>query len=113
MLKSKKEREINVLGTTYYIRRGVSTTDDVRLLKCHGYTDFTTKNIVVSAFGDEFPMGVGDIESYEKKVVRHEIVHAMLTESGLLSYSDDETIVDWVALQYPKLKEIFKKLEVE
>lgn len=42
----------------------------------------------------------------EYKIVRHEIVHAFLKESGLDCNSDwarNEEIVDWIALQGPKI----------
>lgn len=52
-----------------------------------------------------------DIEAYIKKVLRHEIVHAFLFESGLgenmhcliNSGWHDEQIVDWFAYQGPKI----------
>lgn len=44
-----------------------------------------------------------------KAILRHELVHAVLHESGLDSESDfahNETLVDWVALQLPKLMKV-------
>ena len=37
-----------------------------------------------------------------KKVIRHELVHAFLFESGLSvnSWADNEEIVDWIAIQF-------------
>ena len=41
------------------------------------------------------------------KIIRHEIIHAYLYESGLDSYAEDETIVDWIAAQFPKMAGTF------
>lgn len=59
-------------------------------------------------------MNYEKIEEFEKKVLRHEIVHAFLFESGIDSSSEwarNEEIVDWIALQFPKLLDAFKETE--
>lgn len=45
-----------------------------------------------------------------KEVMRHEVIHAMLYESGHDEESYDERIVQWIAVMYPKMSEIFAKL---
>ena len=46
---------------------------------------------------------------YMKKTLRHEIVHAFMFESGLGynwehgSIGQEETVVDWIAIQLPKI----------
>lgn len=47
--------------------------------------------------------------TYYSKVIRHEVLHAALHESGLTHYANDELLVEWLAVQFPKLAEIFKK----
>ena len=61
---------------------------------------------------------VQDIESYKRKVLRHEIIHAFFYESGLWNNSgmseaigQDETITDWIAIQFPKMLKVFKKAD--
>ena len=44
-----------------------------------------------------------------KEVLRHEIIHAFLDESGLNNYSSDEQLVDWLAIQFPKLQKAFNE----
>lgn len=105
----------NVLGTEYTITTGVKDTDDPKLQNgnADGYCDFTTKQIVISEMvEDDYTMA--DLETYEKKVIRHELVHAFLYESGLDSstWARDEEIVDWIALQSHKLQKTFEKLDV-
>lgn len=53
------------------------------------------------------------------RCLRHEIIHAFMFESGLgFNFEHnpigiDETMVDWIAIQYPKIRKVFKKLEIE
>ena len=46
------------------------------------------------------------------KVLRHEIVHAFLIESGMFqaSWGGNEDIVDWIALQIPKMVDAMKSV---
>ena len=51
-------------------------------------------------------------------VIRHEIIHAFLFESGLAQNTNDveswamnEEMVDWLAIQFPKLLKAFKEAE--
>lgn len=102
---------INVLGTSYSIEEH-STAEDRLLEDCDGYCDKTTRQIVIAK--KENDCDLGDFEAYRKKVMRHEIIHAFLFESGLHECWEhksghDETFVDWIAVQFPKLLEAFKE----
>jgi len=46
-----------------------------------------------------------------REVLRHEITHAFFSESGLDGYCIDETLVDWIAKQFPKLCKIFAECD--
>lgn len=85
--------------------------EDHELEQCDGYCDHTTKEIVIAA-SYERPDSVGDLDEYRKRVIRHELVHAFLFESGLgsESWGHDEEIVDWIAYQFPKMQQAFKEL---
>ena len=50
-----------------------------------------------------------NLEDYKKKVTRHELVHAFLFESGLHDMAKDEQLVEWLAIQSPKMFEAMKK----
>ena len=59
------------------------------------------------------PMNVGDLEATKNKVIRHELIHAFLFESGLAENSEwgqDETLVDWMAIQIPKIVNAMKEV---
>lgn len=97
----------NVLGTDYTI---VLVTDavDKRLAYIDGFCDDTTKEIYVDnyeAHQDE-PHKKSNLDVQIKKTIRHELVHAFLFESGLAEnspWAQNEELVDWIAIQGPKL----------
>ncbi len=104
--------KINVLGAEYTIER-LSKNDDEFLGKCDGYCDKTTHRIVVKTEDSESELG--NYEVYLKKITRHEIIHAFLFESGLAEnfehvdqFGHEETMIDWIAIQFPKLLKAFK-----
>ena len=55
-----------------------------------------------------------------REIIRHEIIHAFLYESGLdgeshsnsSSWATDEEIIDWFAIQFPKIKKVYEKLDL-
>lgn len=100
---------VNVLGAEYTLEI-VKPGIDEKLKYCDGYADWTTRRIaVLDPQTDE--NSVGDIEAYKRKVMRHEITHAFMFESGLLANTNqgdvggayDEQVVDWIAYQGPKI----------
>lgn len=46
------------------------------------------------------------------EVGRHEIFHAFFDESGLEGYSEDEQLINWLAVQSPKIFKVFTELEL-
>jgi hypothetical protein len=59
---------------------------------------------------------VDNLEPYCKKVLRHEIIHAFMYESGLWENSHDvegwaqnEEMTDWIAIQFPKMQKAFEE----
>lgn len=102
---------INILGTKYSITQ---TTEDKesRLKDCDGFCDETTKEIVVENYKRGEPGSKGKLELQEQKNVRHEIIHAFLSESGLAEnspWAQDEEMVDWFAKQAPKLVKAWRE----
>lgn len=103
--------KVDILGTEYTIQER-SKSEDKYLANCDGYCGKTTHQIVICALGDDCELA--DFDVYRKKVIRHEIIHAFLFESGLHenwkhdTYGHDESYVDWIAAQFPKLLKAFK-----
>ena len=110
----------NILGSEWSVKFG-NQKEYPTLAEMDGYTDPSTREIVVDDMeASQGQIGVkADLESYQKQVVRHEIIHAFLLESGLDSNSNsadswavNEEMVDWFAIQSPKIFKLFNKLEL-
>ena len=100
-----------ILGTDYRIEQR-KVSEDVLLEEKNGYCDNTTKTIITCFLKPEMGSSV-DVRPVEKQVLRHEIIHAFLFESGLDVNSDwgaDETLVDWIAIQFPKMLKVFQEV---
>lgn len=57
---------------------------------------------------------IRNLEDFRKKVTRHELIHAFLYESGLHEqcyWATNEEIVDWIAIQLPKIFRAIGKLD--
>ena len=107
--------KIDILGTQYNLKENCSVENYKALADNEAYTDFTTKEIVISEY-DTNDNSIKDLNYHIRKVKRHEIIHSFLFESGLDNNSEwatNEEIIDWFAIQYPKLKNIFEKLNIE
>ena len=110
-----REEKVNILGTEYTVEH-IDRNEDKNLFDNDGYCDWTTKRIVIVIDDDTFT--VGEPTVYLDKVLRHEVIHAFMYESGLhdcATFNDEhfEQIVDWIAIQYPKIKKVFEQLGVE
>lgn len=112
--------KIDVLGTKYLIRR-VNAGQDEYMDKMHygGYCDANKHEIVILNLKscDDWKNEPDEVrKNNEKCTIRHELVHAFLNESGLQwnsfipdkAWARNEEMVDWIALQFPKLLEAFK-----
>ncbi len=103
----------DVLGTEYEIN--ITNADNEPYLNdMDGYCDETTKTIVVDEMKPD-SHSKKDLKDYQNKVLRHEIIHAFLFESGLAGSSPwarNEEMVDWIASQFPKIKKVFEDLKI-
>lgn len=112
--------KVNILGSEWNVKFG-NEKEYPNLTNVDGYTDLSIREIVV----DDMEASKGqigskvDLESYQKQVVRHEIIHAFLLESGLDSNSNsadswavNEEMVDWFAIQSPKIFKVFNELKL-
>lgn len=101
--------KVKILGTEYEIIKNANTEEYPKLKNCDGYTDFSIKRIVVADF-EKDDTSVDDLEWYKMKVLRHELVHAYIHESGLAENCDwarNEELTDWIAIQFTKMLNTF------
>jgi len=113
------EKVINVLGANYIIKF-VHDSESSTFLEdpdCGGFCSPLHKVIAIrrDKFGDPEQYTPIDIAAI-KSIIRHEIIHAFLHESGLdehghseRNWAGNEEVVQWFALQGPKIFEVWKQ----
>jgi hypothetical protein len=114
---------INILGTDYeVIKRKFDDDPDFHKNEIDGYCDAVLHQIVYCDM-TTYPQWQDESQErctlQEKAILRHEIVHAFFNESGLQSstlivespWSQNEEMVDWFALQGPKVYEAWKNAD--
>jgi hypothetical protein len=105
---------VHILGTEYKIL--IIEEGDYRYSReADGWCDTSAKEILLYNYKQSVH-SVKDLVAYQKQVLRHEIVHAFLFESGLWAsslngncWAKNEEMVDWIAIQEPKLNKAFKE----
>lgn len=114
-MKILENCKADILGTEWTIEFR-DKEDDPCLTKNDGYADDSTKLIVVDKMMQIDLDSKKDLYSYKQQVLRHEIIHAFLSESGISSnshksesWATDEEIIDWFAIQSPKIVKAFKE----
>lgn len=95
------EYTISILGVEYKVQ--VGTHEEVKLDDTlAGDCDVYEKVIRLRTDISEHLTPAGWHFSM-RATFRHEVAHAMLYESGLVQFFDNETIVEWLEVQTPKL----------
>lgn len=113
MYTEQDNKTVNVLGTDYSIK--FVPEEELEEIGADGATDFSVKLIRVGIFVPN-KCSLADLEAYQRKVLRHELIHAFLHESGLSECSKDaehwalnEEMIDYFAQQHNKMHAAFEK----
>lgn len=111
----KKPCKVNILGTEYKIEiknqeemRKLSESEIASMMFYNGLCDSNAKAIYLDESLLKTP-------SAFNKTLRHEIIHGFFFECGLDNQCDfavNESNVDFIALQFPKLYKIFNQLGI-
>ena len=102
-----------ILGTRYQLINKSGIDDgDPKLVTNSAYIEVLSKKIVL-----DFPMQTKqtfeNLSEYNKKILRHEIIHAFFYESGLYKYYEDEVLVEWLAIQFAKISKVFNHINAD
>ena len=115
MYKEKDCKTVSILGTDYKIL--FVQENDKRLVSrnADAITDESVKELVIAYFEPD-DGSLKDLDAYQKKLIRHEIVHAFLFESGLADCSgyvnggaQYEEMVGWIAGEHLRMHDAFEK----
>ena len=112
MYTEKDNKVIKILGAKWRIKF-VPDNELLDEMGADGACDNSTRLIRVCKMESG---NLGDLAAYQKKVLRHEIIHAFLFESGLAEstlvanqWAKNEEMVDYFAYQHDKIHKAFKK----
>lgn len=107
--------KVNVLGTEYDVEILSQRDESMDVLESVGYTDCSVKKIRVLDVTKNTDLSQQeDREKYQNLILRHELIHAFLYESGIgfgMQFHNEE-LVDWLAMQFPKMTEVFDETEI-
>ena len=125
IIMDEQNTTVEILGSTWDIL--FAEKDEVEAFKdgsCWGYAEDSEKIICLCIpYEDENSLGIG-INAQRinlRRVLRHELIHAFLSESGLADSSNgtgedgwatNEEMVDWFARQSPKIFKLYKELGI-
>lgn len=104
---------VNILGTEYEIVKQ-TREENPKLKEASGLCEIYAHKIVLADYDHSDLSLFDNLEVYDKQTLRHEIVHAFFAESGLHSDSDyaaNEELVDWIAIQFPKMLKVFQEVD--
>ena len=104
---------IHILGTDYTIRVVPANDERMNYQEASGTCEAYSKELYVRDFtAEDDPKQYKCIDKYCKKVLRHEIIHAVFFEAGLVKYFEDEELTDTLAYLAPKMVEIMKAIDL-
>lgn len=116
-METQNTFKVDILGSEWTIKY---LDEDPRFEHAEGFTNEALREITienVKASDDPLDFDIPSQYVNQKRVLRHEIIHAYLYESGLGESSNpceawavNEEMVDWFARSLPKMTATFKEL---
>ena len=97
--------KVNVLGTPYNVIFDDKTDTDK-----YGICERYSKEIFIYCKSFTGEDTCKCVEKAMDKTIRHELFHAIFHEAGLDEYCEDETLVDCLAILYPKIQQIMESV---
>ncbi|MBA4699222.1 MAG: hypothetical protein H2212_07270 [Ruminococcus sp.] len=112
--------KVNILGTEYTVFTDDANDPELKGKDRAGYCFYDAREIHI-ADPDTDDDWKNEPEKAKKncinRVLRHEIIHAFFMESGLAydtvdveAWAVNEEMVDWIAIQFPKLQKAFEEV---
>ena len=105
-MKNEMKNKVNILGTEYTLHQDDSLVNIGLDGCCKQYDKEIRVRSVENMLEADDTLEVKKIRHSE--VLRHEMIHAFFNESGLDDYANNEQLVDWIAVQFPKMAAAFK-----
>lgn len=117
---SSRSKRVNILGVNYTVRYVGPENKIITRKGAVGYTNPRLRVILVldTRQSDAYTYLVDHLAS-ATETMRHEVIHAFLDQSGLGgnsmptdAWACNEEMVDWFAIQWPKIQLVIDNLSV-
>ena len=113
----KKKFKMNINGQDYRVEIAKYEKYYDAFQSRSGWTDFGAKSIVALDAEDytkyeDTGLGPESANRITERILRHEIMHAFMYESGLdteTNFARDEILIDFLAIQLPKIVALMDK----
>lgn len=102
--------KLKILGTEYEVVKQTEA-DNSKMKDCDGLCEWVSKKIIIDDSYRGDADALDNIDDYVHKVLRHEAFHALFAEMGMRKWLEDEELVDMLAMQYPKIREIMDRCD--
>lgn len=103
-MKKLKEFKVDVLGAEYVVQVGARKELNIQPEHSGECQYFRKKILVCNEFSEEVKKE--DIPLVLKSIIKHEVAHAFLYESGREENANDEDLVTWLEIMSNKLVEL-------
>ena len=102
------QKTVNILGTEYEV------DFDFDSKEADGQAQFYCKKISIKPLEKMLDEDSTHEEKMNrlKEVIRHELWHSTLFESGAEEYAYDEKLIDVLAILSPKIFKVFEELDI-
>lgn len=103
-----EKKTVNILGTEYAVRFDHKEKDS------DGQAFFYKKEISLRQTEEmlEDDVTLGEKEQRQKEVFRHELFHAFFFEGTGADYAYDENLINFLAVNSPKIFKVFQELDI-
>lgn len=119
MSDEQSVKKVDILGSEWTIEY---KDEDPMFEEAQGYAESNERKIVIENVKvSEDPKEINLQAQYvnQKRILRHELIHAFLSESGLEdsstpadAWATNEEMADWFARQSPKIYKVYKELNL-
>lgn len=106
------KNKVDILGEEYSLLFSDSSKDKI-LKTAKGYCDVYSKRIIIGYIENPDYQTTTDYLNYYNSVLRHELAHAFLYESGdnYEEYNQEE-MCNWLAVIAPKMMNIYEQCKI-
>lgn len=107
-IMAKNVGTIEIIGVPYEVMLETEE-ENPKLESNDGLCEIYAKQIILDISCRNNKNNYDNMNEYYQRLIRHEVFHAIFAEIGNIEWCKDETLVDTLAMLYPRIEEIMKQ----